>query len=208
MSWRLSVLAQLFTAALAVLTDAASTAAISRACFISITVAGSSTHIGRRASGVDAQATRPKGRLALSKAHAYAASLGHTPNASRFEVLTCLPVAPELPLRGSADFGTSAFFGLLSDKPLLACTLLHGVSDAKHNGWSKKLTRTFRASRLFGVNHPIGEWRWATRGSRGRARLRRDADRRADGGARRLLESAARSGDRLEIGVAIPLPTT
>jgi hypothetical protein len=156
MSWRLSVLAQLFTVALAVLTDAASTAAISRAFFISITVAGSSTHIGRRASGVDAQATRPKGRLALSKAHAYAASLGHTPNASRFEVLTCLPVAPELPLRGSADFGTSAFFGLLSDKPLLACTSLHGVSDAKHNGWSKKLTRTCRASRLFGVNHPIG----------------------------------------------------
>ena len=98
----------------------------------------------------------PKGRLALSKAHAYAASLGHTPNASRFEVLTCLPVAPELPLRGSADFGTSAFFGLLSDKPLLACTLLHGVSDAKHNGWSKKLTRTCRAGRLFGINHPIG----------------------------------------------------
>jgi hypothetical protein len=43
------------------------------------------------------------------------------PNATLFGVLLCLPTAPELPLRGNGDFGTSAFFGQLSDKPLLAC---------------------------------------------------------------------------------------
>jgi hypothetical protein len=40
--------------------------------------------------------------------------------ASRFEVLSCLPTAPELPLHGNEGFGTPAFFELLSDKPLLA----------------------------------------------------------------------------------------
>ena len=43
------------------------------------------------------------------------------PNAILYEVLLCLPTAPELPLQGNADFGMSAFFGQLSDKPLLAC---------------------------------------------------------------------------------------
>ena len=43
------------------------------------------------------------------------------PNATLFGVLLCLPTAPGLPLCGNGDFGTSAFFGLLSDKPLLAC---------------------------------------------------------------------------------------
>jgi hypothetical protein len=33
-----------------------------------------------------------------------------------------LPTAPGLPLKGDGDFGTSAFFGQLSDKPLLART--------------------------------------------------------------------------------------
>jgi hypothetical protein len=36
-------------------------------------------------------------------------------------VLLCLPTAPGLPLSRNGDFGTSAFFGPLSDKPLLAC---------------------------------------------------------------------------------------
>jgi hypothetical protein len=38
---------------------------------------------------------------------------------------------------GNGDFGTSAFFGLLSDKPLLAYGHRYGVSDVKHNAWSK-----------------------------------------------------------------------
>jgi hypothetical protein len=37
---------------------------------------------------------------------------------------------------GNGDFGTSPIFEQLSDKPLLVCTLLAGVSGAKHNGGS------------------------------------------------------------------------
>jgi hypothetical protein len=55
----------------------------------------------------------------------------------RFEVLSCLPTAPELPLHGNGGFGTPAFFGLLSDKPLLACIWLCGGSDVKNNGASR-----------------------------------------------------------------------
>ena len=35
---------------------------------------------------------------------------------------------------GNGDFGTSPIFGQLSDKRLLACTGLCGVSDVKNNG--------------------------------------------------------------------------
>jgi len=42
-----------------------------------------------------------------------------------------------LPLQGHGDFGTSAFFGQLSDKPVLARIRSHGVRGAKRNGWSK-----------------------------------------------------------------------
>jgi hypothetical protein len=42
------------------------------------------------------------------------------PNATLFGVLLCLPTAPGLPLQGNGDFGTSAFFRQLSDKPVLA----------------------------------------------------------------------------------------
>ena len=38
-------------------------------------------------------------------------------------MLLCLPTAPGLPLHGNGDFGTSAFFGQLSDKPA-ACLYL------------------------------------------------------------------------------------
>jgi hypothetical protein len=51
-------------------------------------------------------------------------------------VLLCLPTAPGLPLSGNGDFGTSPIFGQLSDKPLLACINLRGVSAVKHNGGS------------------------------------------------------------------------
>jgi hypothetical protein len=44
-------------------------------------------------------------------------------NATLFGVLLCLPTAPGLPLHGNGDFGTSAFFGQLSDKPA-ACLYL------------------------------------------------------------------------------------
>ena len=37
----------------------------------------------------------------------------------------------------NGDFGTSAFYGQLSDKPLPALYVACGVSDAKHNGWSR-----------------------------------------------------------------------
>ena len=68
------------------------------------------------------------------------------PNATLFGVLLCLPTAPGLPLQGNGDFGTSAFFGQLSDKPLLACIWSHGVRGAKRNGWSKiKTMGTFLA---------------------------------------------------------------
>jgi hypothetical protein len=59
------------------------------------------------------------------------------PNAALFQVLLCLPTAPGLPLQGNGDFGTSAFFGQLSDKPLLACIWSHGVRTPKRNGWWK-----------------------------------------------------------------------
>ena len=45
----------------------------------------------------------------------------------------CLPMAAGLPIRGSGDFGTSPFFGQLTDKPLLVSTYISGVSDAKRN---------------------------------------------------------------------------
>jgi hypothetical protein len=67
-----------------------------------------------------------------------AGCLGHPhPNATLFAVLLCLPTAPGLPLQGNGDFGTSAFFGQLSDKPVLARIRSHGVQGAKRNGWSK-----------------------------------------------------------------------
>jgi hypothetical protein len=52
-----------------------------------------------------------------------------------FEMPLRLPTAPGLPLAGNGDFGTSAFFGPLSDKPLLACIRGCGGSTVKHNGW-------------------------------------------------------------------------
>ena len=45
----------------------------------------------------------------------------------------CLPMAAGLPIGGSGDFGTSPFFGQLTDKPLLVSTYISGVSDAKRN---------------------------------------------------------------------------
>jgi hypothetical protein len=44
--------------------------------------------------------------------------------------LQCLPTAPGLPLQGNGDFGTSAFFGQLSDKLVLARIRSHGVRGA------------------------------------------------------------------------------
>jgi hypothetical protein len=77
--------------------------------------------------------------LSMSRGHAPdAGCLRHPhPNATLFGVLLCLPTAPRLPLQGNGDFGTSAFFGQLSDKPLLARIRSHGMRGAKHNGWSK-----------------------------------------------------------------------
>ena len=55
------------------------------------------------------------------------------PNATQFQVLLCLPTAPALPTEGSGDFGTSPFYGQLSDKPQLAFINSSGVPDVKHN---------------------------------------------------------------------------
>jgi hypothetical protein len=38
---------------------------------------------------------------------------------------------------GNGDFGTSPIFGQFSDKPLLACIWLCGMSDVKNNGESR-----------------------------------------------------------------------
>ena len=55
-------------------------------------------------------------------------------------MILCLPTAPLLPIGGSGDFGTSPFYGQLSDKPLLVlCTLL-GVPDVKDNSGSQNQT--------------------------------------------------------------------
>ena len=55
-------------------------------------------------------------------------------NQCRFEKLkSCLPMAAGLPIGGSGDFGTSPFFGQLTDKPLLVSDYRRGVSDAKRN---------------------------------------------------------------------------
>jgi hypothetical protein len=54
------------------------------------------------------------------------------PNEAQLEMILCLPTAPALPTGRNGDFGTSPFYGQLSDKPLLGlCTLL-GVLDVKH----------------------------------------------------------------------------
>jgi hypothetical protein len=76
-----------------------------------------------------------------------AAQRGHAPDAGVLTALASerssissvigLPTAPGLPLQGNGDFGTSAFFGQLSDKPLLACIWSHGVRTPKRNGWWK-----------------------------------------------------------------------
>jgi hypothetical protein len=71
------------------------------------------------------------------------------PNAALFQVLLCLPTAQRLLLQGNGDFGTSAFFGQLSDKPLLACIWSHGVRAPKRNGCSKikRWAPSWRAAR-------------------------------------------------------------
>jgi hypothetical protein len=46
-------------------------------------------------------------------------------------MILCLPTAPLLPIGGSGDFGTSPFYGQLSDKPLLALCTLPGVPEVK-----------------------------------------------------------------------------
>ena len=58
------------------------------------------------------------------------------PDATQFEVLLCLPTAPPLPTAGSGDFGTSPFYGQLSDKPL-ACLYYLGIPDLKHKSGSR-----------------------------------------------------------------------
>ena len=52
-------------------------------------------------------------------------------NQTLFEVSLCRPTAPGLPIWGTGDFGTSPIFWQLSDKPLLACIYLVGVSERK-----------------------------------------------------------------------------
>ena len=52
-------------------------------------------------------------------------------NQTLFEVSLCRPTAPGLPIWGTGDFGTSPIFWQLSDKPLLACVYLFGVSERK-----------------------------------------------------------------------------
>jgi hypothetical protein len=48
--------------------------------------------------------------------------------------LFCLPTASVLPIVvRSGDFGTSPFFGQLTDKTLLAHTFRYGVPDAENN---------------------------------------------------------------------------
>jgi hypothetical protein len=44
----------------------------------------------------------------------------------------CLPTASALSAEESAGFGRSAFYGQLSDKPLLACRRTMGVFERKH----------------------------------------------------------------------------
>jgi len=41
------------------------------------------------------------------------------PNAVQLEMILCLPTALALPTGENGDFGTSPFYGQLSDKPLL-----------------------------------------------------------------------------------------
>jgi hypothetical protein len=52
-------------------------------------------------------------------------------NQTLFEVSLCRPTAPGPPIWGTGDFGTSPIFWQLSDKPLLACIYLVGVSERK-----------------------------------------------------------------------------
>ena len=62
------------------------------------------------------------------------------PNAAKLEVLLCLPTAPALPTEGSGDFGTSPFYGQLSDKTQLALVNSSGVPDVKHNSGRTAVT--------------------------------------------------------------------
>ena len=54
-----------------------------------------------------------------------------SPTKLYLKVSLCRPTAPGLPIWGTRDFGTSPIFGQLSDKPLLACIYLVGVSERK-----------------------------------------------------------------------------
>src|SRR6266852_2806643 len=54
------------------------------------------------------------------------------PNATLSGVLIVPADGTRAATVGNGDFGTSPIFGQLSDKPLLACIWLGGVSGAKH----------------------------------------------------------------------------
>ena len=69
------------------------------------------------------------------------------PNATLFGVSLCLPTAPGLPLQRNGDFGTSAFFGQLSDKPLLALYMMKWGLGRKAQWLVEKLD----AEHLLGV---------------------------------------------------------
>jgi hypothetical protein len=69
------------------------------------------------------------------------------PNATLFGVSLCLPTAPGLPLQRNGDFGRSAFFGQLSDKPLLALYMMKWGLGRKAQWLVEKLD----AEHLLGV---------------------------------------------------------
>src|SRR6266568_3034964 len=70
------------------------------------------------------------------------------PNTALCGVLLCLPTAPALPLWGTeTSVRRRFFFGQLSDKQLLACISLCGVSDLKHNGRPRIKRRALLAVR-------------------------------------------------------------
>jgi hypothetical protein len=64
--------------------------------------------------------------------------IAHAPGTQLWKRL-CLPTASALPTEGSGDFGTSAFFGQLSDKPLLVRRRTMGASETKHKSYGERL---------------------------------------------------------------------
>src|SRR3979411_2060667 len=99
------------------------------------------------------RSARRKQRVDLLRTRALMAP---APNVAQLEVILCLPTAPALPIVvRSGDFGTSPFFGQLTDKTSLCPLWPHGGPDVKNNK-GREINRVAPAS----AGRPTRVWLW------------------------------------------------